>query len=176
MLTEAFSPARAGLAQCLDSLASQHALRWNRWLLAGGAAGAGGGRGAGAAAVRCVTFDLDDTLFPMLPPLMRAQAALVDELLPRHLPRCAAAGACTKESIGQQMRDVGQAQPMLAHDLTELRRLSLLALATTHGDPPEARTRGGCSLQHSLRADTSSTACGTASSTASSTRAAAHSL
>ena len=31
-----------------------------------------------------------------------------------------------------------QAQPLLAHDLTELRRLSLLELAATHGDPAEA--------------------------------------
>jgi len=102
--TEAFSPARAGLAQCLDSLAQQHARRWNRWLLS---AGGGGGGGAGAA-VRCVTFDLDDTLFPLMPPLLRASAALIDELLPRHLPRSAAAGACTKESLGVAMRAMGQ--------------------------------------------------------------------
>lgn len=132
--TEAFSPARAGLAQCLDSLAQQHARRWNRWLLS---AGGGGGGGAGAA-VRCVTFDLDDTLFPLMPPLLRASAALIDELLPRHLPRSAAAGACTKESLGVAMRAMGQAQPLLAHDLTELRRLSLLELAAAHGDPAEA--------------------------------------
>ena len=31
-----------------------------------------------------------------------------------------------------------QAQPLLAHDLTELRRLSLLELAAAHGDPAEA--------------------------------------
>ena len=94
MSTEAFSPARAGLAQCLDSLAQQHARRWNQWLLSGGAPGGGDG---GAAAVRCVTFDLDDTLFPLMPPLLRASAVLIDELLPRHLPRSAAAGACTKD-------------------------------------------------------------------------------
>ena len=33
-----------------------------------------------------------------------------------------------------------QAQPLLAHDLTELRRLSLLELAATHGDPADAVT------------------------------------
>ena len=39
------------------------------------------------------------------------------------------------------MRAMGQAQPLLAHDLTELRRLSLLELAATHGDPAEAVTK-----------------------------------
>ena len=39
------------------------------------------------------------------------------------------------------MRAMGQAQPLLAHDLTELRRLSLLDLAATHGDPAEAVTK-----------------------------------
>jgi len=66
----------------LDSLAHQHARRWNRWLLSGGGEGGGGGGGGGrGAAVRCVTFDLDDTLFPLMPPLLRASAALVDELV-----------------------------------------------------------------------------------------------
>lgn len=31
--TEAFSPARAQLAQCVEALAARHAPRWNRWLV-----------------------------------------------------------------------------------------------------------------------------------------------
>ena len=108
--TESFSPARAGLARCLESLAQQSARRWNQWLLSAGGGGGGGGGGgaAAAAAVRCVTFDLDDTLFPLMPPLLRASAALVDELIPRYLPRSAAAGACSKETLGGAMRAMGQ--------------------------------------------------------------------
>lgn len=131
--TESLPVARAELARCVGSLAARHAPRWEAWLAAGRADG-----GGKFPAPTCVSFDLDDTLWPTMPPLLRAQAKLVEELIPAHLPRAAASGAVTKESLRARMGPLMKAQPLLAHDLTELRRLSLLAVAAEHGDPPEA--------------------------------------
>ena len=133
--TEGFPVARAQLASAVADLAVRHAPRWEAWL-----ARRPGGGGGSFPRARAVTFDLDDTLWPVMPPLLRAQDELVSRLMPTHMPRAVAAGDGTKEAMRAAMRPAAEANPLIVHDLTELRRLSLGAMAAEHGDDPAAVT------------------------------------
>ena len=73
---DSFAEARAQLAACLHELSQSHSAPFERWLR-GECASATGSSGispsGGRRAVRCVTLDLDDTLWPVLPPILAAQ-------------------------------------------------------------------------------------------------------
>ena len=93
------------------------------------------------AAFDLVLFDLDDTLVPVFPPLQSAATVLASHLqasLPRtHALLMAEGGGNISRALGARMKIVGARLPLLAHDLSELRRLALLdALRESKSLPP----------------------------------------
>lgn len=54
------------------------------------------------------------------------------------MPAATAAGCATKERLKAAMAEAAADHPAIAHDLTELRRRSLLAMAAAHGDEKAA--------------------------------------
>ena len=141
---DGLSPARAQLAQCVTSLAAAHAPRYAAWR-DGAAADAAAGAAAGAAAdavaeggmdlggISAITFDLDDTLWPTMPPILAAGDVLV-EAVAELLPGVAAAGLAERGSLRAAMGPAADKQPLIAYDMTAIRRASLEALAVAHGD------------------------------------------
>ncbi len=79
-------------------------------------------------ALRCVTLDLDDTLWEMGPVLRAAEDALLGWIA-EHLPEVDAG----TDVLLAHRREFYAALPELAHDVTALRRRWLVELATTHG-------------------------------------------
>lgn len=80
--------------------------------------------------VRLICFDLDDTLWPCHPVIQSAEAACYT-WLERQAPRL------TRRYSAEQLRahrlELGRQQPQIAHDMTEVRLRSLLALLETEG-------------------------------------------
>ncbi|MBP6692941.1 MAG: HAD family hydrolase [Xanthomonadales bacterium] len=72
--------------------------------------------------IRALTLDLDDTLWPIEPVVLRAEAEL-DAWLARHCPEVAAAWPI--EAMRELRTRVHADNPELAHDFTALRKLSL---------------------------------------------------
>ena len=83
-------------------------------------------------ALRCVTLDLDDTLWEMGPVLRAAEEALL-EWIAGHLPRVEA----DADDLLAHRRAFYATLPELAHDVTALRRRWLVELATAHGYPED---------------------------------------
>lgn len=77
-------------------------------------------------AVRCVTFDLDDTLWPCKPTITKAERGLYS-WLQRHYPRVTR--KYTFEEVKLRRAAYGKTHPEIAHNLTELRRRALAELA-----------------------------------------------
>jgi len=81
-------------------------------------------------AIHAITLDLDDTLWPIEPAMLRAEQTL-DAWLKAHCPRAAAAYPIAQM---RALRDrVADEHPHLAHDFTAQRRLSLRAALFPHG-------------------------------------------
>jgi HAD superfamily hydrolase (TIGR01549 family) len=97
-------------------------------LTAASAALASSPRPDGWSAVVAVSFDLDDTLWPTLPPIVAAGEALA-ESLKEELPKVAESGYAEREKLRESMRELMGREPLLAHDYTEMRRVSLLQAA-----------------------------------------------
>ncbi|MGH8501430.1 MAG: HAD family hydrolase [Gammaproteobacteria bacterium] len=76
--------------------------------------------------IRCVTFDLDDTLWACGPVILRAEQALYD-WLGEHYPRICA--AYTIEDMRQQRAALLKSRADLRHDMTALRRHWIARLA-----------------------------------------------
>jgi putative hydrolase of the HAD superfamily len=80
--------------------------------------------------VQAITIDLDDTLWPIAPIILRAEARL-DEWLRTHCPAVADAYPVP---VMRALRDrISLENPHLAHDFTAQRRLSLRAALEPHG-------------------------------------------
>ena len=80
--------------------------------------------------VRAITFDLDDTLWPIAPVMVRAEQCL-DAWLHAHCPRSAQAYPIERM---RALRDrIAQENPQIAHDFAAQRRLSLRAALEPHG-------------------------------------------
>jgi putative hydrolase of the HAD superfamily len=80
--------------------------------------------------IRALTLDLDDTLWPIGPVMLRAEERL-DAWLKVHCPR-----AAEKYPIAamRELRDrIASENPHLSHDFTEQRKLSLQAALHPHG-------------------------------------------
>ncbi|KAJ8598710.1 hypothetical protein CTAYLR_010743 [Chrysophaeum taylorii] len=91
---------------------------------------------------RCVSLDLDDTLWPTMPPLLAALAE-TKRHWPTYLPRSFEALADDDlENWYRNFRNEfdkvvsGPANERLRHDITAARRLAFRALAERHGDDP----------------------------------------
>jgi putative hydrolase of the HAD superfamily len=83
--------------------------------------------------VRAITLDLDDTIWPIEPVIVRAEAAL-GAWLERHAPRTAAHWPLEAR---RALRDeVAAAHPHLAHDFTRQRMISLERMFAAAGDDP----------------------------------------
>lgn len=83
--------------------------------------------------VRAITLDLDDTIWPIAPVIVRAEAAL-GEWLERHAPRTAARWPLDAR---RALRDAVAAEhPHLAHDFTRQRMISLERMFAAAGDDP----------------------------------------
>lgn len=83
--------------------------------------------------ITALTLDLDDTLWPVMPTLVRAEAVLRD-WLERHAPAMAA--AFDPPRLQRLRHEVSQRHPELSHDLTELRLITLREALQTAGDDP----------------------------------------
>lgn len=133
---ESFAPARAQLARCLESLLSKHRDSYISWRDCASAAAAA----TPSPHIAGVSVDLDDTLWPTMPPLLAAQEAREDALV-ELLPRVYASAAFSPSAFRGATKALMTEQPLLAHDFTALQQIALRALAAEHGDDPENADR-----------------------------------
>ncbi len=83
-------------------------------------------------AIRALTLDLDDTLWPIAPVIQRAERSMRD-WLERHAPATAAA---SDAATWRRLRaDVERDHPELHHDLSALRLATLRRAVETAGEP-----------------------------------------
>ena len=123
-----FAPARAQLASCFAALARKHSDAYGRWLQSAPA----------RRAYPCaVSFDLDDTCWPTLPPILKATAALAADMM-ELMPKAAAAGCAERNALRLAVGAVATQQPLLAHDMSATRHAALEQLAAQHGDDPKS--------------------------------------
>lgn len=81
-------------------------------------------------AIRAICFDLDNTLWDVLPVILRAEHAMYDFLASKY-PRVTA--AMTVEMLRKARQETAQAYPQMAHDFTFLRKQTLLDHAREFG-------------------------------------------
>ena len=81
-------------------------------------------------AFRLLTIDLDDTLWPCEPVILRAEAGLY-AWLEQSAPRLT--DACDRLMMRDHRRELMNSRPEIAHDITEVRRQSLRNLLSEHG-------------------------------------------
>ena len=87
-------------------------------------------------AVRAITFDLDDTLWEIGPVIERAERRVYEEIRNR-FPRVA--GRYDVDGIKRTRQQVLEKHPEVAHDLTEIRRVTFnLMLAECGYDPDDS--------------------------------------
>jgi len=85
-------------------------------------------------AIKAITLDLDDTLWPIEPVIARAESALQDWLA-QHAPMTAALYSST-EAVGSIRQYLAQARPELRHNLSALRRESIRMALYRAGENP----------------------------------------
>ncbi len=88
--------------------------------------------------IKAITFDLDDTLWPIWPVIERAEKALIDWLAV-HAPMTAAlfASPSALQDIRQYMHNVLlKTKPEIAHDLSAIRKESIRLALYRAGDDP----------------------------------------
>jgi putative hydrolase of the HAD superfamily len=83
---------------------------------------------------RLITLDLDDTLWPCEPVIRAAELAVLDWLAPR-APRLTAIH--DRQTLREHRAKLMAARPEIAHDLSQVRRLSIANLLTELDYPPE---------------------------------------
>jgi len=83
--------------------------------------------------IELITLDLDDTLWPCLAPINRAEQAL-QAWLGQRAPRLAR--AMSLEEMRAHRRELMARQPAIAHDVTVVRRTSLELLLDEFGHDP----------------------------------------
>lgn len=89
-------------------------------------------------AIRAISFDLDDTLWPIWPVIERAEKALL-HWLSDHAPMTAAlfASPTALQEIRQYMHDIVlKKKPEIAHDLSAIRKESIRLALYRAGDDP----------------------------------------
>ena len=90
-------------------------------------------------AIRCLTFDLDDTLWDCGPVILRAEQALYDWLQAEY-PRIVAAHDL--DSLRDHRNAIARDNPHLKHDVSMLRTLALRNLALAHAYPASLAEQG----------------------------------
>ncbi len=89
--------------------------------------------------IELITLDLDDTLWPCLEPIQRAEAAMVAWLGAR---APSLAQAMDLEALRAHRRDLMTQYPAIAHDVTVVRRTSLEILLEAFGHDPALAVEG----------------------------------
>jgi putative hydrolase of the HAD superfamily len=84
-----------------------------------------------AVQIRAITLDLDDTVWPITPVILRAERILADWLV-AHAPRTASRWPL--ERMRELRHAVEQAHPHLAHDFTRQRMIALERMLDEAGD------------------------------------------
>ena len=84
--------------------------------------------------VRAISFDLDDTLWPIWPTIERAEKALLDWLA-ANAPMAAALFACP-DAVREIREHVGTSRPELRHDLSAIRREAIRLALYRAGENP----------------------------------------
>lgn len=80
--------------------------------------------------IRLITFDLDETLWPLHPVIQRAEEASY-AWMQQQTPKLTA--RYSLDDLRLHRRDVSQRRPQIAHDMTELRLHSLAELMAVDG-------------------------------------------
>jgi len=89
--------------------------------------------------IRCVVFDLDDTLWPCEPTIINAEQALY-EWLAKNYPRVTE--QFSLQELRQQRADFALQNPQYSHDVTALRLHSLTELAQEFNYPEHLAKEG----------------------------------
>ena len=84
--------------------------------------------------IKAVTLDLDDTLWPIWPTIVRAEKVL-QAWLAANAPK-AAALAASPEALRAVREEMNRSRPDLAHDLSALRRESIRLVLSRAGEDP----------------------------------------
>ncbi len=95
--------------------------------------------------IRCVVFDLDDTLWPCEPVIVNAEIALY-EWFKENYSRIS--DQYTLEEIRRHREDFALRNPHLAHDVTALRKQSLAELAQEFDYPVSLASDGLTLFRH----------------------------
>jgi HAD superfamily hydrolase (TIGR01509 family) len=101
-------------------------------------------------AIRLITLDLDDTLWPCMPTIHRAEAHMY-QWLTQNAPLLTAEHSL--DALREHRIELASRRPEIAHDLTELRRLSLRQLLSGHVDGSEladVATKEFCRLRNQV--------------------------
>ena len=77
-----------------------------------------------------VAFDLDDTLVPTLEPVNRGLEAL-NNFVRENMPKSASAISCR---LREEIKSIAASNPLIAHDLTELRMQAMQLIAKDFGE------------------------------------------
>ncbi len=84
--------------------------------------------------IAAITFDLDDTLWPIAPTIREAEREL-HAWFARHAPKIAR--QFSLEDLGRLREEIGRERRDIAHDLSALRLASLERAARMAGEPPQ---------------------------------------
>ncbi|MFC0676665.1 HAD family hydrolase [Lysobacter korlensis] len=102
--------------------------------------------------IRAITLDLDDTIWPVVPSIVRAEAAL-DAWLREHAPRTAARWPMEARRVLREQVDAEH--PHLSHDFTRQRLITLERMLREAGDDVglvdaafEAYFAARCEVEH----------------------------
>lgn len=95
--------------------------------------------------IKVISFDLDDTLWPCMQTIMRAEEQLMQWLGSR---AHRLAEAHDIHSLREQRRKLAREEPAIAHDLNLLRETQLRRLLAEFGHDPELAPRAVDHFQH----------------------------
>jgi putative hydrolase of the HAD superfamily len=102
--------------------------------------------------IKAIGLDLDDTLWPIWPAIERAEVQLT-QWLALEAPRAARVMADPQQRV-QLRRDLAQARPDLAHDMSAMRReIIRMALARCAEDTALAEPAFEVFFEHRMRVD-----------------------
>mmetsp|Transcript_6652 Transcript_6652/g.6777 ORF Transcript_6652/g.6777 Transcript_6652/m.6777 type:complete len:555 (+) Transcript_6652:134-1798(+) len=128
---DSYAPAKAQVASIIENIIEKHPILWSRWKLQGSERLKEKSSSI-ADSFDLVVFDLDDTLVPVFDPIKVATEALslhMDEFMP-----LTAEEMKVEKRLWNEMSRISKENPLLAHDLTEVRKAALRALATPHNE------------------------------------------
>lgn len=128
------SYAKAQVAQVVEGIIEKEQDRWDVWKVNYGngklATSSSGSGGSGSCQIltekfSAVVFDLDDTLVPVMGPIMEASKMLDQYMETKFEKTRAILGENYLPTLRDEMRKVAGSNKLLSHDLTSLRKIAL---------------------------------------------------